>query len=285
MIGTRVCHLGKYYPPSAGGIETHVRTLARAQADLGACVQVFCVNHEAGPTVAERDGPVDVTRFGRLISAAKLDICPDLVVALRRVEADILHLQVPNPTMILALLAARLRIPLVVSYQSDVVRQRVLKVLFRPLERLQYRRARVIMPSSPLYPGGSPFLRSYNDRIQVLPLGIDLQPYLHPSPDDRQRAAGIRARYAPGEPLWLCAGRHVYYKGLINAVRALTRVRGRLLLIGAGPDQPALRAEARQLGVADRVVFLGTLSQRLSGNFFLCFLVFEGDRPLGLIRL
>ena len=59
-----VCHLGKDYPPAPGGIETNVRILARAQADLGAQVQVFCVNHRPGPTSDEADGPVAVRASG-----------------------------------------------------------------------------------------------------------------------------------------------------------------------------------------------------------------------------
>ena len=155
----RICHLGKYYPPAPGGIETHTRTLACAEVELGARVQVFCVNHEGGPTAFENDGGVEVTRFGRVGSALKLDFCPELIQGLRRVDADILHLQVPNPTMILALLAARPKAALVVAYQSDVVNQRLRAALFRPLERLAYRRVRLILPSSPNYSGGSPFLR------------------------------------------------------------------------------------------------------------------------------
>jgi rhamnosyl/mannosyltransferase len=251
----RVCHLSKYYPPAPGGIETHVRTLARAQADLGADVRVFCVNHQAGPTVEERDGPVRVTRFGRATSVAKLDICPDLVGGLSRVEADILHMQVPNPTMILGLLAASPRQPLVVTYQSDVIRQRLRAALFRPLERLVYRRVEAILPTSPTYAEGSRFLRSYRDRLHVLPNGIDLEPYTSPSNEDQAEARRIRGEH-PG-PLWLGVGRLIYYKGFLNAVRALTRVPGTLLLVGDGPDEPKLRAEAARLGVRDRVVFLG----------------------------
>jgi glycosyltransferase involved in cell wall biosynthesis len=262
-MSLRICHLGKYYPPAPGGIETHVRTLARAQADLGAKVQVFCVNHAPGPTSVEADGAVEVTRFRRRAAVAKLDVCPDLARWLGRVEADVLHLQVPNPTMILALLRARPRIPLVVSYQSDVIRQKLRAVLFRPLERLAYRRVRAIVTSSEAYRAGSPFLRPYADRLHVLPNGIDLRPYLDPSAEVRALSASIRSRLAGAGPMWLGCGRLVYYKGYLNAIRALTRVPGTLVLIGDGPDGPALRHEAERLGVAHRVRFLGNLSYYL----------------------
>ena len=257
----RVCHLGKYYPPAAGGIETHVRTLAQAQADLGASVRVLCVNHQGGPTAEEADGPVRVTRFGRSASALKIDVCPGLLGTLRRAgaAADVLHLHVPNPTMILALLAVRPRAPVVVTYHSDVIHQRLRAAAFRPLERLAYRRVKAILPTSPAYPGGSPFLRGYAEKIRVLPIGIDVDPYLHPSAADRAEAARVRGVHGGGGPLWLCTGRFVYYKGFINAVRALGHVGGRLLMIGDGPNLPELRAEARRLGLADRVTFLGKL--------------------------
>jgi rhamnosyl/mannosyltransferase len=257
MSSLRVCHLGKYYPPAPGGIETHVRTLAIAQAELGATVQVFCVNHEPGPTTVEFDGPVKVTRFARKAAAAKLDVCPEMVEGLRKVEADILHMQVPNPTMILALLLARSKIPLVVTYQSDVIRQKLRAALFRPIERLAYRNVRAILSTSPSYPGGSSFLRSYHDKISLLPNGIDLGPYLKPSAEHVAEADRIRTSYQG--PLWLGCGRQVYYKGFLNAIRALTRVSGTLLLIGDGPDHAMLRAETETLGLTDRVVFLGNL--------------------------
>lgn len=257
MSPPRVCHLGKFYPPVPGGMETHVRALAQSQAALGADARVYCLNHERKPTVVEWDGPVEVTRFRRAVSVAKLDLCPELVGALRNVPADVLHMQAPNPGMILAILAARPRAPLVVTYQSDVVRQQLRKVLFRPLERLAYRRARVVLVSSPTYAAGSSFLRPYHGRLRVLPLGIDLRPYQEPTAEHRAESAAIQARH--GQPLWLAAGRMVYYKGFLNALRALPHVPGHLVMIGDGPERPALEAEARRLGIADRVTFLGFL--------------------------
>jgi rhamnosyl/mannosyltransferase len=149
----------------------------------------------------------------------------------------------------------------VISYQSDVIRQKLRAILFRPLERLAYRRAEAILVASPTYAAGSPFLKPYGDRIEVLPLGIDLKPYLEPAHEHRAKAEAIRAR-APG-PIWLGCGRLVYYKGFLNAVRALTRVPGTLVLAGGGPDRSRLEAEAASLGVAARVVFLGNLPHYL----------------------
>ena len=253
----KVCHLGKYYPPAPGGIETHVRVLARAQGDLpGIETRVFCVNHEAGPTVVEHDGPVEVTRFGRLGSAGKFDICPDLAGALKRVETDVFHLQAPNPVMSLALLRVRPKVPVVVTYQSDLIRQRILRKFFLPLEHLLYRRqVRAILATSPTYPSGSKFLRAFADKIEILPLGLDLAPYTDPSAEDRAEAERIKSRHAG--PIWLGCGRMNYYKGFLVAIRALTRVPGTLILIGDGPERAGLEAETKRLGLESRVVFPG----------------------------
>ena len=261
MTPLRVCHLSKSYPPAAGGIETHVRTLALAQSALGAEVSVLCVGRRGEPTSREHDGPVAVTRVGRAAGGGKLDYCPGLSAAVAATGADVLHLQVPNPTMVLALLRARPRAPLVLTYQSDVVRQRLRGRLFRPFERLLYRRVRAVLTTSPGYAGGSAFLRRYADRTEMVPNGIDLGPYLDPSRDTLEEAARIRSTHRG--PLWLGCGRLVYYKGFVNAVRALTRVEGTLLLVGGGPDRAMLEAEARRCGVDRRVAFCGELGHYL----------------------
>lgn len=238
-------------------MEAHVQTLARAQAALGARVEVICANHQSGPTRIDRDGRVAVVRCRRWASAAKIDICPALYHHLASCKADILHVHVPNPGVILAALWAKPQIPIVVTYQSDHVRQRFRGLLFRPLERRFYRSVSAILTTSPAYATGSTLLQAYIDRVMVLPLGIDAQPFLEPSLKDRQEANRIRQRY-PG-PVWLCCGRLTYYKGLIHAVRALSKLPGTLLIIGDGPERGRLEAEAARLRLTDRVFFLGTV--------------------------
>jgi rhamnosyl/mannosyltransferase len=265
-----VCHLAKYYPPAPGGIETHVRTLARAQAARGAEVQVVCVNHESPEgmdvtwtglrrtrTVEEWDGPVRVVRLGRWASLARLDLCPGLPGRLRGLRAGsaILHLHAPNPTMLLALAALRPRLPLVVTHHSDVVRQRYLRHALAPFEQMVYRRACRVLSDSPTYADGSAALQRYRNKVETLPLGLDLTPYLRPSEESRAHARLLRERH--GSPLWLAVGRLVYYKGLVTALDALARVPGTLLVIGSGPLGDELKRQAKERGVAGRVVWQG----------------------------
>lgn len=267
----RVCHLGKFYPPALGGMETHVQTLARAQAELGWDVSVVCVNHAdrngrdrtndpwaTTPTLREPDGPVRLTRLGRYGSLAKLDLCPNLpgvLAELRRDPPDVLHLHAPNPLMLLALAVLGQAAPLVVTHQSDIIRQRLLKYALAPFERRVYDRAVRILTSSPLYAAGSSVLRLYGEKIESLPLGLELTSFQQPSCAALAHAARLRSLY--GEPLWLTVGRLIYYKGLHIALEALTRVKGTLLVIGTGPLETELRRQADKLGLTDRVVFAG----------------------------
>jgi glycosyltransferase involved in cell wall biosynthesis len=264
-----ICHLGKFYPPATGGIETHVQTLARAQAALGARVHVVCVNHEApnGHDVTwrtaartlhleERDGDVRVTRLGRLASVSRLDVCPSLLEALvevRRAGVDIVHVHAPNPTMFLALALVPPNAPVVVTHHSDVVKQRVLGIAYGTVERLIHRRAALVLSDSEPYIAGSPALRRLGGKVRSLPLGLDLTPFQDPSPAALAYAAHLREEN--GEPLWLCVGRLVYYKGLRNAVDALADTPGRLLVVGRGPLSEDLKAHARARGVDGRITW------------------------------
>ncbi|MCE9564918.1 MAG: glycosyltransferase [Planctomycetes bacterium] len=267
----RVVHLGKYYPPALGGIEEHTRTLARGQAALGAEVRVLVVNHATAtgrdvtfdhftstPDADEDDGPVRVTRVGRWANIAKLDIALGLSAAFRRLarwRPDVWHLHTPNVTMMLTLLTCPAVRPLVITHHSDIVRQRFLKQVVRPLEAAIYNRAASILPTSAAYAESSELLQHFASKVTPLPLGIDLEPFQHPNSTALAFADELRRKH--GSPLWLCVGRMIYYKGLPLALAALKSVPGTLLVIGTGPLERGLKALAAELEVTERVVFHG----------------------------
>jgi glycosyltransferase involved in cell wall biosynthesis len=254
----RVTHLGKFFHPAKGGIEQTIRSLAHAQARLGFSVRVICMDHVQGqPTRIEQDGPVEVVRVRRAASFAKIDHCPDLASVLRDSDTDLIHLHTPNPTMILGLLLSGDRRPLVVTHHSDVVKQRLRRLLFSPIERICYNRARLVLSVSQPYVGGSRVLQRYADRVAVLPIGLDLAPFLNPAPAVRERCESLKQSF-PG-PIWFCCGRLVYYKGIETALLALRSVPGTLLIAGDGPSRAPLERLAARLGLSGRARFLGKI--------------------------
>jgi glycosyltransferase involved in cell wall biosynthesis len=74
-------------------------------------------------------------------------------------------------------------------------------------------------------------------------------------------AAFPQARHGAGPPLILAVGRLAEPKDALTLVRALAAVRElafTALLVGDGPDRPALQAEVRRLGLQEVVTFAGT---------------------------
>jgi rhamnosyl/mannosyltransferase len=280
MINSRrikICHLGKYYPPAPGGMETHVQTLAQTQASLGADVTVVCVDHlDRDPVAAsagnaadhphlsninvhrEGDGSVRVIRVPSRFSINRLEICPSLPALLRALShegVDVFHLHTPNPTMLLALAVAPPKVPYVITHHSDIIRQRILRLALRPFERLVYSRTAQIYTTSSVYLSGSGFLSRYAERVHALPLGVNLSPYREPSKMAQLHARELKQKH--GCPLWLSVGRLVYYKALHIALKALRNVPGKLMIIGTGPLENRLKEMAREFGVEDRVIWRG----------------------------
>jgi phosphatidylinositol alpha-1,6-mannosyltransferase len=101
----------------------------------------------------------------------------------------------------------------------------------------------------------------WEGRMELLPSGIDTERF---RPDVSDSA--IRERHALGSaPVVCCVSRLVARKGqdmLIRALPAVARaVPGvRLLIVGVGPYEAALRQLASDTGVTDRVVFAGAAS-------------------------
>ncbi|MCC6931092.1 MAG: glycosyltransferase family 4 protein [Gemmatimonadaceae bacterium] len=96
--------------------------------------------------------------------------------------------------------------------------------------------------------------------MQLLPSGIDTENF-HPAVSD----AAVRERHALGDaPVVCCVSRLVARKGQDMLIRALPQLaqavpRVRLLIVGSGPFDGALRRLARDTGVSDRVTFAGAV--------------------------
>ncbi len=251
-----ILHVYKDYPPVIGGIEHHVRTLAEAQAGQGHAVTVLVTRPARGATSEAIEGGVRVIRAQRLATVASTPLSPALAARLADLEPDVTHLHSPYPVGEGAWLVAG-RSPMVLTYHSDVVRQRFLGKLWAPCLRRVLARADRILATSPNYVESSPFLRPHRGKIEIVPLGVDPRRF---TGIDRAEA---RTTYSPrGEPTLVFVGRLRYYKGLHVLIQALGDLPGvRLLVVGSGPLTESLHEQAKASGVAERIAWLGDVAE------------------------
>lgn len=250
-----ILQLYKDYFPVLGGIENHVRDLSEGLAARGHQVTVLVTSLDGRTSVEQPQAGLTVIRAARALHLASTPLSLAMLRQARLQRPDVVHLHFPYPPGDLAYQAVPARAPLVVTYHSDIVRQRTLLRLYRPLLELTLRRAARILATSPSYVASSPFLRRHAARCSVVPLGIDAGRF---AVADGRRVAAVRARY--DAPLLLFVGRLRYYKGLHYLIEAMPSVQADLLIAGSGPERDALATLAARLGVERRVHFLGDVS-------------------------
>ncbi len=248
----KILHVYKdFYPPVHGGMERHIGLMCRLQRQWAEVEALVC-SRSWRTRVAERDG-TRVTEVGEWFRFQSAPFSPGFPWHLRRHEADVVVVHVPNPTAELGWLLARPRGTLVVRYHSDVVRQARAMRVYRPFLMKFLRSAAMILPTSAPYVETSPVLAEVRDRCRVAPLGIVVEEFAHPG---AAAVEAVRARY--GGDFVLFTGKHRYYKGLPYLVQAAKEIDAPVVLAGDGPERAACMALAEREGVA--VAFPGALS-------------------------
>jgi rhamnosyl/mannosyltransferase len=174
---------------------------------------------------------------------------------LRKETPDIVHLQFPYPVGETSQWLMRRGRAIVLSYQSDVVRQAAILRFYNPILKRVLQQADRILASSPNYIQSSPWLRPLAHKCAVVPLGVDVERFSKPRPQQVQRIH----RHHPG-PILLFVGRLRYYKGLDYLIQAMQQVDATLLIGGTGPEAARLRALRHELGLTEKVRFLGDIN-------------------------
>ncbi len=243
-----ILHLYKDYPPVLGGIENTIQFLAESQAAHGHHAMVLVCSLGLRTTVEEVNG-VKVIRAGRLTTAASMPISLAQPLVLARLRPDIVHIHSPYPLGEVAnWLLGRSRAT-IIAYHSDVVRQQAWLRLYGPFLRRVLRAADRIIATSPRYIESSTWLSPVKHKCVAIPSGIDVTRFL--SSSDRPPVS---------TPTLLFVGRLRYYKGLDTLLRALPLVaNARLTVVGEGPMRQEWEALSRELGLADRVDFMGEI--------------------------
>lgn len=124
-----------------------------------------------------------------------------------------------------------------------------LKAVLYRLERFAYRHAdAVAFPNSQEKKAFQKKLGFVPKRAVLIPTGVNVERF------------SKRKTRKNGTPTIVCVGRLQKVKGIQYLIDAMAGLNARLWIAGSGPEEKALREKARQLGVEQKISFLGTQS-------------------------
>lgn len=253
----RVLHFYKtYYPDSVGGIEQVIRQLCVGTTRLGVTNTVLSLSRQKDLAPIQFDGHT-VQRVPLNFEIASNACSLQALGALSRMarEADVVHYHFPWPFMDLAHFMARVDKPAVVSYHSDIVRQKRWLRLYQPLKHRFLDSVDAIVAASPNYLASSGVLQRYRDKTRVITYGLDKGTYPNVEPC---RLAHWRAKVGPR--FFLFVGVLRYYKGLHILLEAAKGLDYPIVIVGAGPEEAELKAQAARLGLK-HLMFAGALDE------------------------
>lgn len=253
MINVLHCYK-TYYPDTFGGIEQVIYQLAEGGVKENIHSTVFTHSPEFEQQVSELDHHT-IYRVKTLCELASTPFSFSAISDFKRLaqSADIIHYHFPYPFMDFMHFAADIKKPSVVSYHSDIVKQKILLKLYSPLMNRFLSSIDRIVAASPNYVESSPVLQQFKEKVSVIPYGLDKTFYQN---NDVAVLEKWKKRFPAG--FFLFIGTFRYYKGLHILINAAQKSHYPIVVVGAGPIEAELKAQAKQLAV-DNIHFLGAL--------------------------
>lgn len=254
----KVLHFYKtYYPDSFGGVEQVIFQLASGMRALGIDSTVLSLT----PNKVERVIEVNNHQVVRCRSDFKIASTDFSLSSLWKFNnlaknTDIVHYHFPWPFMDLAHFIVNHNKPSLVTYHSDIVKQRTLLKLYRPLKTKFLNSMDAIVATSPNYRVTSDVLQRHQNKVEVISIGLDKNLY---SPINIERVQYWRDTL--GDKFFIFIGVLRYYKGLNILLDALALGDFPTVIVGAGPIEYELKVKAESLGLKN-VLFLGQLSEK-----------------------
>lgn len=257
---TRVLQVYRtYFPDPPGGLQEAIRQIAIATSRMGVDSKIFALSPAPFPeTLSRPEGQVIRARSWAAPASCDLGGYSAFARFSRAcAESDIVHYQFPWPFADVLHSVVRPSIPAVITYHSDVVRQKFMGKMYAPLMWRMLRAMRFVIATSPTYAKTSPILSdaSIREKVRVIPNGIDEETY----PKEVDDFVFERIGLAKGEPYFLFVGVLRYYKGLHTLVQAAAQVGAHIVIAGSGPEEKPLRKLVGECG-AKNVLFAGQVS-------------------------
>lgn len=251
----RVLHFYKTaFPDTMGGVEQVVHQIASKGKQFGIHAEVLSLTTNKMPQTTVMDGYL-IHRERLDFQIASTGFSTSVIKRFSQLaqKADVIHYHFPWPFMDVVHFVARMHKPTVLTYHSDIVRQKHLLRVYRPLMRLFLSSVDRIVATSPNYLVTSEVLNHFSDKTRIIPIGLDEDSYPKPLPERLEYW-----RRHVGEKFFLFVGVLRYYKGLHILLEAAIDTNYPIVVVGSGPIESEMKKKAIRLGLRN-IIFLGYL--------------------------
>lgn len=248
-----------YFPDPPGGLQEAIRQIALSTRQCGIVNTIYTLSPSPCPAQIQFF-EAQVIRQKSWFAPASCDLGGAAALSsfatLTR-NTDVVHYFFPWPFADVLRMLTHPDKPEVMTYISDVVRQKWLGRCYAPLMWKTLKSMKIIVANSPAYARTSTVLShpALRDKVRIIPLGIEESHYPKARDDSIFERLGIEC----GEPYFLFLGVLRYYKGLDYLIRAAKDVSARIIVAGAGPEYKRLQRLAQEVG-ARTIIFSGQVS-------------------------
>ncbi len=238
-----------------GGIEQAMRNIALYTKPLGCDHTVLVTSPHVQKIQIDETPEARIVRFPMTVNLASCPMSMSMALHAKSYlqQADIIHYHFPWPFGEMLHLGYGIKKPSLVTYHSDIVKQKILKIFYDPFMRAFLKRVNKIVATSSNYVESSPVLEKFKDKCEIIPMGVEMATY--PVVSAERRAVW---RQKLGEKFILFIGVLRYYKGLHILLEALKGTSISLAIVGAGPCEAELKVQAKDL---PHLHFLGAVPE------------------------
>lgn len=253
----KILHIGKYYSPIEGGIESINKFVVESLQ--GSIQRILTFNNSNQSSENDVNGIPIVRAASKGVIASQplsLKYFWEMKRYLDIFKPDIVHLHYPNPLAAFYLLLLNKRYKLIVHWHSDIVAQQFIHKIIKPIENKLLKQADLIIATSPNYFEASLNLQKHKNKVTIIPCSID-EDRFELLDDDYEKINEIKQRYN-NKPIVFFIGRHVEYKGIRYLLEAASMVKEdcEFLIAGKGPLSDSLKTQFN----SKRIHWLGRLS-------------------------
>lgn len=254
----KILHFYKTYHSGAfGGVEKVIDQIAQGTSSFGVQNEILSLSHEKPNKTFEVNGQkIHHCHINFEISSTPFSFSAISKFRQLSAQADIIHYHFPYPFADMLHFITAMKKPSLVSYHSDIVKQKFLLKLYHPLMMRFLSSMEHIVVASPNYLQSSNILTNFKNKTSIIPYGLEKKSY--PKVSTKKKKVWLD-RF--GGRFFLFTGALRYYKGLHLLIKAAQNSNYPIVILGGGALEQELKDLAKKLSV-NNIHFVGNLPEQ-----------------------